>query len=118
MKKVVLGMLLCAVVVLGINASVNKTQAEEYAVVNVVEKSTRLIIRTTISGQETKAVNLSLDRLDGEDMVEFKPVIEELSRLNSMGFELVNGSTTSMTYGSVKHNPARPYHSFIFKKVR
>ncbi len=118
MKNVLLGAVITAAVLLGINASVNQTQVEEYAIVNVIEKSTRLIIRTTVNGEETKVDNLKLDYLDDEDLVEFKPVVQELARLNAAGFQLVNGSTTSMVYGSSKFNSNRPYHTFVLKRMK
>jgi len=94
-----------------------KTSSNEtYATVNVIEKSNRLIIRTTIDDQPSTVVNLKLDYVGDEDMVEFSPVLKELKKLNGMGYELINGSIASITYGSVKRGSTRPYHTYILKK--
>ncbi len=109
MKKFLLPILIILVIAtmsLVPRASANET----YAIVNVIEKPSRLIIRTTIDNQPSTAVNLKLNHVDNQDIVEFSPVLRQLKRLNDMGYELVNGSV------AVFSERNRLYHSFILRK--
>lgn len=118
MKNLIIGLLFGAGGILltatNINQSDMPQDAPEIATVHVVEKATRVIIRTTIEGQESTAKNVESGYVPEEDMVNFKPVIDELSRLRAMGYELQSSSVSSVSYG--KRTIMRPYHSFLLVK--
>ena len=117
MKKLILGLALGISCVLLTSAYVNKEADDSsgsFATVHVIEKATRVIIRTTIEGEESVAVNISSGYVEEEDMVNFKPVLDELARLTDMGYELQSSSLSTISYG--KRSISRPYHSYVFVK--
>ncbi len=120
MKNLVFGILIGLGSVLLTAAYVNQENivsedSGTIATIHVVEKATRVIIRTTVNGEETsKAVNIDAGYVEEEDMVNFQPVLDELNKLRAQGYELQSSSLASITFG--RSSNMRPYHSFIFVK--
>ena len=118
MKNLIIGLIIGIGGILLTSAYMGKgEQASEngsVAMVHVVEKATRVIIRTTIEGEESQAINIDAGYVEKEDMVNFKPVMDEIMRLKSMGYELQSSSVASISYG--KKSMMRPYHTFVLVK--
>ena len=119
MKNLIIGLVIGVGGILLTSAYIQKEESSpesgSIATVHVIEKATRVIIRTSIEGQEiSSAVNIDAGYVDKEDMVNFQPVLEELARVRAMGYELKNSSLSTISYG--KKSISRPYHAYIFVK--
>ncbi len=118
MKNLIIGLMIGIGGVLLSAAYVNggdqKSESGSVAMIHVVEKATRVIIRTTIEGEESQAINIDAGYVEKEDMVNFKPVMDEITRLKNMGYELQSSSLASISYG--QKTTMRPYHSFVLVK--
>lgn len=121
MKNLFLGLIIGVGSILLSAAYINKEESSldsadsgSIAMVHVIEKATRVIIRTTIEGQVSNAVNIDAGYVEEEDMVNFQPVLDELTRLQGLGYELQSSSLAAISYG--KKTTMRPYHSFILVK--
>lgn len=118
MKNLIIGLIIGIGGILLTSAYMNGEEAPadsgSIATVHVIEKATRLIIRTTIEGQESVAINIDAGYVEKEDMVNYKPVIDELARLQSMGYVLHSTSLSTIDYG--KRTISRPYHAYVLIK--
>jgi hypothetical protein len=119
MKNLIIGLIIGIGGILLTSAYINQEESPaesgSIATVHVIEKATRVIIRTSIQGQEvSSAVNIDAGYVEKEDMVNFQPVLEELARLQAMGYELQNASLSTISYG--KKSISRPYHAYVFIK--
>lgn len=118
MKNLILGLIIGVGSILISAAYINKEEkapdSGSVAIVHVVEKATRVIIRTTVEGEVSNAINIDAGYVEEEDMVNFKPVMDELIRLKALGYELQSSSLASISYGN--KTTMRPYHSFVLVK--
>lgn len=120
MKNLIIGLIIGVGGILLTSAYINTEESSaengSIATVHVIEKATRVIIRTSIEGQEiSTAVNIEAGYVEKEDMVNFQPVLEELSRVQALGYELKSASLSTISYG--KKSISRPYHAYVFEKI-
>jgi len=113
MKKFLLPSLI-VVALISMSLVPKTNSSESYAIVSVIEKSSRLIIRTTIDDQPSTAVNIKPGYAGKEDMTEFSPVTQELKKLNEMGYTLVSSSSSILIEMA---SSSKPYHTFVLRKT-
>jgi len=99
-------------------AQTSSNKTEEYAIVDVFETGKKKIIRITIGEEPAQEKEWSQEKT--EISGDFSPVIAELNKLNLLGFELLNMSTTYTTIGGgtyVTHGTPR-FTFMMVKKVK
>jgi hypothetical protein len=93
-------------------AQENQQQTEEYAILSITLGDRRNVIRTTMGHGSTEEKIYKLEKTQEDlDMV---PIIEEMERINKMGFELFSSSTTMITVA--QGYSVLPYYVFVFKR--
>ena len=76
-------------------AQTTSNNTEEYAIIDVFEYGKKKIIRVTIGEEPAQEKEWTKEKTEVNG--DFSPVMKELNKLNSLGFELVNMSTTYTT---------------------
>jgi len=116
MKKFIgLIIILCLSGLSGLFAQSESGQTEEYAIVDVFELGKKKIIRITIGEQPAEEKEWKKEKTDIRG--DFSPVMVELHKLNKLGFELLNMSTTYTNVdGSQYTIYGTPRHTFMMVK--
>ena len=113
MKPIYFVLCIFAMSILSVNAQSTK-QTEEYAIVDVVESGKSKIIRTTIGTEP--AVEKEWKKEKTAIAGDLSPVLAELTRLNTLGFELLNMSTSHVTTGGAGAVFSTPNFTFMMVK--
>ena len=91
------------------------TQSEEYAIVDVLERRKKKIIRITIGDKPATEKEWEVKKTDIPG--DLSPVIKELNTLNKQGFKMLNMSTTYETPGGGDFAPSgNPRFTFMMVK--
>ena len=99
-------------------ASLNTSQTEEYAVVDVIQSGKKKFIRVTKGTEPTTETEWKKEKTGDTD--DFTPIIALLNQLNQQGFELLNASTAYQTItGTTFLMYGDPRHTFMMvKKIK
>lgn len=89
-------------------------RTEDYAFISVWQQLGKTFISTTIDS--TPAPKTKLEPIRSENYYDFAPVVQEMERLNALGFELVTMTTASTPDMLNRLSGGYILQTFVFKR--
>ncbi|WP_022822496.1 hypothetical protein [Hymenobacter norwichensis] len=91
---------------------VAENRTEEYAVVSVFQSGKSNYMSVTIGSRPSEEKEFEKEKTTKR--FDLAPVLAEVEKLNTQGFELVNGSAA--IHGMNQYGGGSPFYSFIMKR--
>lgn len=100
MKRIGIIAIAVCILTIGIQATINLTPKEDYAMVHVVERAARAYIRITRSDGKSELKNIKLDSFEEESYLpNIDPIAQTLKELNNEGYILQSSNIGAFSVG-------------------